>query len=165
MDFDQLSNILLNEITPLLEKSQALVIFAKERAKFEGWLKVELCGILSSHFPNDVKPERKRIDICCGDWGIELKTVNTNIRYKGIENKHRPITKNTQGVIVDIEKLSQSEVRNKAVLFVVFPIEYGNKNWESQLERIRSKLSDLRQSTFSFHGGIAQGIIYMGLVL
>ncbi len=47
MEFEDLSNLIFSEIKPKLEKNQELSIFAKERAKFEGWLKVELYDSLS----------------------------------------------------------------------------------------------------------------------
>jgi hypothetical protein len=63
------------------------------------------------------------------DWAIELKTINTNIRYEKVKNKTRPITKDTQGIINDIEKLRATEYSKKAVLFVAFPIRHDNEYW------------------------------------
>lgn len=77
MEFEKLSELIFDEITPKLENNQGVSIFAKERAKFEGWLKVGLCDSLSRHSP-DITPERNRIDITFNGWAIELKTVNTN---------------------------------------------------------------------------------------
>ena len=74
MEFEDLSNLIFNEIKPKLENNQGLSIFAKERAKFEGWLKVELCNSLSKYF-KDVTPEKNRIDVTFENWAIELKTV------------------------------------------------------------------------------------------
>ena len=96
MEFEDLTNLIFSEIKPKLGNNQGLSLFAKERAKFEGWLKVELCDSLSKYF-GDVAPERNRIDITFGNWAIELKTINTNIRYENVKNKTRPITKNTRG--------------------------------------------------------------------
>ena len=79
MEFQKLRKLLFDEMKPKLENNQGLSIFAKERAKFEGWLKVELCDSLSKYF-TDVAPERNRIDVTFDDWAIQLKTVNTNIR-------------------------------------------------------------------------------------
>jgi len=53
MEFEELSVLIFNEIKPKLETHLGLSLFAKERAKFEGWLKVELCDSLLKHF-NDV---------------------------------------------------------------------------------------------------------------
>ncbi|MFC2067208.1 hypothetical protein ACFLUO_09230 [Chloroflexota bacterium] len=162
MEFEELTNI-IQEIKPIIENNPGLVIFARERSKFEGWLKVEICGILSKYF-EDVTPEKGRIDICFGEWGIELKTVNTNIRYDGVKNKIRPITKNTQGVIDDIDKLSKSTTPKKAVMFVAFPIEHDNKNWQIQLNRIKERLSKLMACPFVFNDGTVKGVVYLGLV-
>ena len=87
MEFLKIREIIFNELKPELESNKGLAIFAKERAKFEGWLKVELVKILSNYFDN-ITPENNRIDITFKDWAIELKTINTNIRYKNVINKH-----------------------------------------------------------------------------
>ena len=162
MEFENLVNLIFNEIKPKLEDNQGLSIFAKERAKFEGWLKVELCDSLSKYF-KDVAPERNRIDVTFENWAIELKTINTNIRYKNVKNKHRPITKNTQGVINDIEKIKSNDYANRAILFIVFPIIHSNKKWQVQLQRILKLLREIKHVDFNFKDEIP-GVIYFGLI-
>jgi len=162
MRFEELSKLIFEELKPKLENHQGLSIFARERAKFEGWLKVELCYSLSKHFTN-VCPEKDRTDIVFGDWAIELKTVNTNVRYDGVKNKNRPITKNTQGVVDDIEKLRRTGFTYKAVLFVTFPITHDNEYWQTQLKRIRSQLSAINHVEFDFKDKIP-GVLYLRLI-
>lgn len=130
MEFKDLTKLIFDEIKPKLENSQGLSIFAKERAKFEGWLKVELCDSLSKYF-KDIAPERDKIDITFLNWAIELKTVNTNYRYKNVEIKTRPITMNVQGVIDDIENLKSTNYDHKAILFVAFPVTHDNEYWQA----------------------------------
>jgi hypothetical protein len=130
-----------------------LSVFTKERAEFEGWVRVELCDALSKHFA-DVVPEKDRIDITSADWAIELKTINTNVRHANVKKKTRPITKNTQGVVDDIEKLRYLECKNRFVCFVVFPILHEDKNWTIQLERIKSQLRRLEHVEFDFKNQI-----------
>jgi len=55
-NFDNLAKIIFSGIIPKLERNDGLAIFAKERAKFEGWLKVELCDSLSKYF-QEIIPE------------------------------------------------------------------------------------------------------------
>jgi len=162
MEYDELAELLFTEIKPKLENHSGLPIFAQHRAKFEGWLKVEVCESLLKHF-DDVIPERERVDVSFEDWRIELKTVNTNIRYEGVENKIRPITKNTQDVIEDIDKLNRFHSGNKAIFFMVFPITEDNKNWKIQLERIKEKLKDIKACSFKFKNDVP-GVIYFGFV-
>ena len=162
MDFNELAGY-LSGIKPILESSAGLTVFAQNRAKFEGWLKVEVCGLLAEHC-KQVVPEKQRVDICADEWAIELKTVNTNIRYMGVQNKTRPITKNTESIIKDIEKLNKLDSPMKAVLFIVFPIEHENKHWQVQLQRIKQELTTLRMFPFAFKGGEAKGVVYLGLV-
>lgn len=162
MNFDELSAIILDGLKIKIESHQGLYLFAKERAKFEGWLKVELCDSLFRHF-KDVVPEKNRIDVTFDNWAIELKTLNTNIRYGGVENKHRPITNNTDGVIQDIEKLKSLQLQNKAVLFIVFPILHDNQNWAIQFKRISAHLQRINHVQFYFKNNIP-GVIYLGLI-
>ena len=161
MQFEELGELIITEMKPKLENSRGLYIFAKERAKFEGWLKVELCDSLVKYF-QDIAPEKNRIDVTFADWAIELKTVNTNIRYEGVENKTRPITKNTQGVIDDIGKLESTAYANKAILFIAFPIKHDDKNWQRQLNRISTLLRKVKHAEFYF-GNRIPGVIYFGL--
>ncbi len=165
MDFDKLSKLIFEEIIPKLEKNKGVYVFAKHRAKFEGWLKVELCESLSKYFQN-VVPEKDRIDIVCDDWAIELKTVNTNYRYQSVENKSRPITMNVNGVIKDIEKLEKLKPLNyvnKAILFVVFPVDGSRKMWKNHLQKIQNKLREIKSKEFRFKNEIP-GIVYFGLI-
>jgi len=162
MEFEKFAKLIFDEMKPKLESSQGLSIFAKERAKFEGWLKVELCDSLSKYY-KDIVPERNRTDLTFEDWAIELKTVNTNIRYENVKNKHRPITRNTEGVIEDIKKLKTTDYINKAILFIVFPIIHRNKDWQIQLQRISPLVKEMRHIDFSFKNGIP-GVIYFGLI-
>ncbi len=162
MEFEKLTKLIFDEIKPKLENHQGLSIFARERAKFEGWLKVELCDILSKYF-KDVAPERNRIDVTFHNWAIELKTVNTNYRYKNVEIKTRPITKNVQGVIDDIESLKSSNYENKGILFVVFPVTRDNEDWQGHLGKISSLLRDIKYVGFNFNNYIP-GVVYFGMI-
>ena len=162
MKFGQLAKLIFSRLKLKLENHRGLSIFARERSKFEGWLKVEMCDILSKYF-RDVCPEKERVDVSFSSWGIELKTVNTNLSYKGVIAKTRPITKNTAGVIEDIQKLKKLGHVNKAVLFLVFPAVHDNKDWQIQFQRIRKHLTDIRHCSFKFQDPIP-GIIYFGLI-
>lgn len=162
MEFEDLSKIIFDEIGSKLANNQGLAVFAKERAKFEGWLKVELCDSLSKYFV-DVAPEKNRIDVTFDKWAIELKTVNTNIRYVNVKNKTRPITKNTQGMVENIKKLKSTNYANKAILFVVFPITHDNNDWQIQFQRISILLKEVKYFSFNFRGKIL-GVVYFGLI-
>lgn len=172
MEFGDLKNLIFGGIKPKLEDNQGLSIFAKERAKFEGWLKVELCESLSKYSTDitDITPEkpiekekRKRIDVTFKIWAIELKTVNTSYGFENVESKQRPITANIKGILSDIEKLKHTGCTNKAVLFVVFPVTAGYKTWPTHLKKVSASLRKLEAKEFKFKDGIP-GIIYFGLV-
>ena len=101
MRFNRLQNILLPELKKKIETHKGLTVFAKNRAQFEGWLKVELVDILQKHFP-DVEPEKGFVDISFDNWLIELKTINTNYKYPEARELIKPITDNIDGIIDDI---------------------------------------------------------------
>ncbi len=79
MEFEKLAELIFSEIKPKLENNQGLSIFAKERAKFEGWLKVELCDSLFKYF-KDVTPEKDRVDVTFENWA-KLKNARPIICF------------------------------------------------------------------------------------
>lgn len=162
VEFDELHAILIPSIIEMIERHQGLAGFASIRAKFEGWLKVEICNILSHHFEN-VLPEQNRIDISFNDWIIELKTINTNYRHVNVRNKTRPITQNVKGIIEDIDKLKRITDKNRGILFIVFPVNENNPRWINHSRKITQKLSDYKITDFSFKNGIP-GLIYFGIL-
>lgn len=162
LESESVKKIIFSDIVSKIESNEGLSRFSTIRAKFEGWLKVELCETLSKHY-KDVLPEQGRIDMTFNDWGIELKTVNTNYRYPNVKILHRPITKNVEGVISDIEKLKQSKFSHKAILFVVFPVSKENSDWKYHIDKIKNGLESLEEKPFNFRNGVP-GILYFGII-
>ncbi len=169
MNFQELSELIFAEIVPKIENHQGLSIFAREKAKFEGWLKVELCDSLSKHFrciipEKNFSKRRRKIDVTLDDWAIEIKTVNTNYKHKNVKDKKRPISKNIQGVIDDITKLKSTNYTNKAVLFIVFPANDDNRKWHTHHhKKICNLLRKMESKQFTFENGV-QGYIYFGSI-
>ena len=163
MTFEELWNILEEEVPKKIMQHKGLNFFIKNRSKFEGWFKVELCDILSKH-TNNITPEKDRIDIVFDDWALELKTSNTNYRYKGVENKTRPVTKNITSIINDIVNLRNNKNYNKkAVVFIIFPLYKTTKVWNKHISKIKNELQELKEKEFSFKNG-TNAILYCGLV-
>jgi hypothetical protein len=104
MTTQELFDLTADKIVSRIQNSVGLTRFAHWRAKFEGWLKLEFIDILVQQGQNAL-PEIEWIDVSFDTVGIELKTVNTNIRYDNVINTTRPITKNVNGVNEDIENL------------------------------------------------------------
>lgn len=170
MSFNDFKKIILEELKQKIENNKALYVFARERAKFEGWLKVELCNILAKHFeqklitPELITPEKDRIDVVINDWAFELKTTSTNYKYNMVVKKVRPITDNINGILNDIKKLKTLNYSIKAVLFVVYPAEHDNRKWKQHREKIDLELNEkLEFIEFKFQSEIP-GIIYIGIV-
>ena len=162
MTYDEFFHLITDQIVPELQNHRGLAVFARNRSKFEGWLKVELVRCLSEEFP-DVRPETNRLDVTFDNWAVELKTVNTNYRFPNVQNLTRPITRNVQGVIADTSKLRSSAAKNKAVVFIAFPVEHNHPDWQTQLERIKRHLRDLKHHQFFFLDNIPS-VIYCGKV-
>lgn len=127
----------------------AVRLAARQRAKFEGWLKFELASRAVADGAMNVTVEARyggasaRADLSLMFNGvacqIELKTPNSNWRMDGVENKHRPITKNIVSVVADAKKLRESS-GNGVMAFVLFPIPVGDVRWHDYLSRIADDL-------------------------
>ncbi|MCK4655444.1 MAG: hypothetical protein KAT85_00380, partial [candidate division Zixibacteria bacterium] len=140
MKFEKFAEDLFRWLKPQLRRHQGLKIFAQERAKFEGWLKAEFCEFLEKR-GYDPEPEKlchdrkRRIDMTCRGWAVELKTLNTPYDYPGAKSKKKPLSKNVSSLQEDIDKLKTDKVakkfKNRAVLFIVFPLEASNGRWQN----------------------------------
>lgn len=162
MTTQELFDLTIDDIIDRIQHSEGLTKFAHRRAKFEGWLKVEIIDILVKKGKNAL-PEMGRIDVSFDTIGIELKTVNTNIRYDNVINTTKPITKNIDSVNEDIENLINTTFVDKFVIFIVFPITHDNQNWQNQLGRITENLNDHLFRQFNFGDNIP-GVIYYGKI-
>lgn len=163
VSFEKLTKIIQSDLIMLLSQNKGLNQFAKYRSKFEGWLKVELVKILNENRLEAI-PEKDRIDITIKEeWAIELKTVNTNYRYLNVENKTRPITKNISSILKDIEKLKYNKFKNKAIIFITFPVEHSFPYWKMHLKKIEKELNEIKFKQFFFENEIP-GVLYIGLL-
>ena len=141
---------LMQQAMPELLKRSVLDIPLKQRAKFEGWLKVELGAALRmrglqvrlEHHYHDPSGKAYHADLALTagktveEHLVMLKTVNTSFRFDTIEQHTRPITKNINGVIEDIDKLmSLPDTAIGYVLFVVFPVSSDRYSRREQLKQ------------------------------
>lgn len=169
MKIQELIDGTAKELVRRIQASEGLAVFAKRRAKFEGWLKVELIDILLKSGVKNVVPEAGLVDVSFGDVAIELKTVNTSYRDGIAEQKLRPITLNVNSVIEDIKKHREgkSAHQHKYVIFIVFPLSENHRKWEVHLNRIEEKLCNRCQPHFFKFGAFGEkvsGCLYYGEV-
>ncbi len=155
---------IFDELSRVFSSHDGLEVFVVHRAKFEGWVKVELARVLGRRF-RDVVPEVDNIDLVADGWAIEIKTVNTNYSFPGVLVKHRPITKNIMDVVGDIRKLkAKAGYRCRAVFFVVFPLPDRVMNqWRIHLSKISRELKHMYSRKFKFKNGVP-GVMYLGLI-
>ncbi len=156
-----------DELLTKIQNHIGLGVFAIEKAKFEGWLKVELIGSLLSKGYKNVIPEKDRIDITVGkDMAIEIKTINTSYSDYGCSPKIKPITDNVNSVLKDIENLKdKKEYKNRVIIFIVFPVEKSNKFWKKHLLKIQEKVDNIKKYEFEFNFIKGNpGILYIGIL-
>lgn len=152
--------------------SPALSIPLRQRAKFEGWLKIELARALESlpgirvevESEYDVNGGSKcRADLRVGPTEgvaalVMLKTSNTNFRFDGVESRTRPITKNVAGIVEDVQKLIACVDGSlpRYAAFVFFPVSYQDESRAAQLAqylaRIQSAGANVVKSDFVLRG-------------
>jgi len=127
MKFDELISIFEEHLKSSIQTKRGLTVFVKKRARFEGWLKVEVCDALTKCGVK-VVPEKNNIDITLDNWLIELKTVVTNYLPDRVPfNSSRNITNEIDSIIGDIKDLQgESKSFKKAILFIVYPISSRN---------------------------------------
>lgn len=138
----------------ILANPAPISIALRQRAKFEGWLKFELASQARRSEASNVTVEaafdttnsQYRSDVAFAwndtDYAVELKTVNTNWRMPGVDNKTRPITKNIAGIIADARKLEMAAAEG-LVAFVIFPIPRDDQRWHQYLEQIGQGLGEV----------------------
>ena len=130
-------------IKKILSKNKDLLEIAfRQRAKFEGWLKFEIAKEFQKS-GKDTKVEysiaKGHVDLFADNCLIELKTPNTSYTCERVDPKTRPITKNVNDIIYDINKLgelrkiSEDPCYDLFIAFVMFPIDKDeDKNTKSK---------------------------------
>lgn len=131
----------------LRRRQRVVALAARQRAKFEHWLKFELAAHAEERGATEVRVEPStanldrtgRADVSVTWRGsrsdVELKTPNGNWRIPGVEPRTRPITQNIASVISDARKLAECSGEG-LVAFVLFPVPPGDTRWHRYLERI-----------------------------
>ena len=165
MDFAELSQLLLPDLGQTLATHKGASLLAAERTRFDQWLVVEAFAILGRA---GLKPEpnKEKMDITLGKWGIAVRSAVTNIPCEHAKNKTSSIKKTIDGLVKDIWWLinpGPSSFKHRAILLVAFPAEHDNDHWHSQhLKRLAGELTRLERHDFAFSGGVP-GVLYFGL--
>ena len=144
--------------------SPKIDVALRQRAKFEGWLKVETASLievssgsvkvnLEYQYPSTDASgkgyERKYfadLQLLSEDGNqclVMLKTVNTNFRYESVREASRPVTKNFEAVQNDILKLAAAKLPSDTVrysIFAVFPVARNVESRDKQLERYLTRV-------------------------
>ena len=165
LDYDTLCMLVSKELKPRIERHRGIAVFARERARFEGWLKAELVDVLVGK-GFDAVPETNAIDVVCRpqEAAIELKTINTNYMCEGTAYKQKGITQNIAEVVADIKKLETANYFKKMIVFTAYPLVHGHPEWQDRhLPKIGNLLSLLNYEEITFSNNV-KGVIYVGLL-
>ncbi len=165
IDYDGLCMLVSKELKPRIERHAGIAVFARERARFEGWLKAELVDVLVGK-GYDAVPEKGTIDVVCRpqEAAIELKTINTNYLCEGTAYKQKGITQNIAEVVADIKKLETANYFKKMIVFTAYPLVHGHPEWQDRhLPKIGNLLSRLNYEELTFSNNV-KGVIYVGLL-
>jgi len=183
--FKQALQTILDDLKTKLESNRGIQVFVENRDKFEGWVKVEIVDILYNKITKNIVPEApdsnkiitseknknyQHIDIVFNnDSALELKTINTNFGHDKVKNKIRPISYNIKQLRADIEKLrdlQDENIKNKAILFVVFPIpkkdvEKFENRYLKQLKELGINEQDIVYKEFTTNIDVPNRIYYV----
>lgn len=165
LDYDTLCSLVSSELKPRIERHAGLAVFARERARCEGWLKAELVDVLVGK-GFDAVPETNNIDVVCRpqEAAIELKTINTNYVCKWTAYKQKGITQNIAEVVADIKKLETANYFKKMIVFAAYPLVHEHPEWQNKhLPKIGKLLSQLNYEELTFSNNV-KGVIYVGLL-
>lgn len=166
-----------------VNRRNVMLLAAKQRAKFGGWLKFELAAALASREESqrvtleDQYSTGGRSDLSFKvdgtTWHVEMKTANVNWRADGVESKTRPVTRNVSGIVADITKLRDKcpPARGLAV-FAFFPVPLWV--WECEREKLLYHLHrierecDLTRNTLIHNADFVQladqfGVVFFAL--
>lgn len=134
--------------------SRVLEVPLRQRANFEGWLKIELASALRQYGLRPALEVRVPGAGCVADIALEtaashrvwlmLKTVSTSFRFAGVERRGRPLTENVKRVSNDVDKLRRApEQDHRLIVFVVFPVSAESPRREQDWRRYRERLTAL----------------------
>ncbi len=166
MEFEKLTGIVFDGLAPILANHRGALLFARERAQFDDWLKVELCRVLAEA-GCEPEPDKGKVEIAVDGWALEARTINTNIPCEGAKNKKLKASKNVDALIKDIWKLTSpgksTAYTHRAVVFLAYPTAHDNERWQSvHLSRISSEVIRLERREFDFSDDLP-GVLYFGL--
>ncbi len=163
----------LEALKTVIESNKGISIFANRNAKFENWMQVELCGILSKKYKEIIpepwiKSANRGYDIDVeGKIAIELKIFTTS---------PKSASRNVESIIKDIKTLRELVGGiERLLIFVVFPTTTpeDQERWEYYKNKITDKISEQKLGklnlqkplSFSFFAGEKKGLLYLGKLI
>ena len=169
-----ISAYLLGLLTQTLGEGRERVLLALiQRAKFEGWLKLELAyavsrqpncdGVtLEAQYPASASRADISFTLRGTQWFAEIKTANTNWRHPLVESKTRPITENVRGIIKDINKVRDATPSFGALaVFLLFPVPL--RIWTRERYQLRSHLRRIEDRASLARGSVEASGSFMEL--
>jgi hypothetical protein len=170
MDGAEIVSVAFHDV--ISRRSRLLTLAARQRAKFEGWLKFELANTLAQQREIDSVDLEYRyptggnsdLSFRLGSerWYVELKTANTNWRAQGVRDRIRPITGNVDAIIHDIIKLREGcPPDNGMVAFVFFPVPL--RIWDNERYLLEYHLQRIEQEGSLHPGFVTSDVEFLRL--
>jgi len=157
MNFSDIANLVENKLIPKFVIHEGIKSYFEQKSRFEGWLQVEITGLLKTFFSDNVIPEKhKNIDIVVGNWGIELKVFASDTKYK-VPDK---ICK-FMNSIKNKDQINKSKLINNVIIFIVFPKIINNITFNNHLEIIEKHCSKFKKIEININESL-NGMLYIG---
>jgi hypothetical protein len=170
MDFEELRGFVGNELKRRFWEHRAMPALSRARGRMDGWLRVELAGILAEKFP-DLETGRKlpkgRAAARAGGWLADAASLPTDFAFENTKAGPGSLAEDVRGLRKLIKRLRRGRGQDGAAVFVVvYPFgDLHEKAWAPHKARIEKALGGpLAEDRFAFQGGVT-GRLYAGLVL
>ncbi len=158
MNFSVLVEAIRKSIIPKIEKHRGIESYTNQRSRFEGWLQVEIVGLLKTIMNNEnVIPEKHNdVDIVVGDWAIELKVLTSETNNQvptNICDLKRSIEKR--------ELIKNSKLNNNVIILIVYPKIINNSTYDNHINEIKMYFEKFEQIEIHFNE-LLKGVLYIG---
>jgi hypothetical protein len=168
MEFEELRTRVGNELKRRFWEHKAMPALSRGRVRMDGWLKVELTGILAEM--GEAEPAFKlpkgRAAVRAGDWLVEVASLPTDFAFANTKAGPGSLADDVKDLRKLIKRLRKGRGRHRAaVFFAVYPFgDLHEKDWAAHRARIDKALGGvLMEDRFSFQSGVT-GRLYAGLV-
>ena len=157
MNFSEIVGKIRKELIPKIETHPGIESYLIQGSKFEGWLQVEIVGLLKVlNDDYDIIPEHNNIDIVVGEWAFELKILSSK------KKNHLP--QNIYSLKEITSKLvKKSGKKNNVIIFLSYPRMQNNKTWEKHINFMKDFSAIFEEIEIRF-SNLMSGSLFVNLL-